>query len=87
MITLSYSKIKKYAFIALAIPFIVFAIGWLKWYWAVIAVVATATCVWIGAFAGNKNKQETKVVSMADSEKKISVKKWIFILARLEILS
>ena len=80
MITLSYSKIKKYAFIALAIPFIVFAIGWLKWYWAVVAVVATATCVWIGAFAGNKNKQETKVVSMTDSEKKISVKKWIFIL-------
>ena len=80
MITLSYSKIKKYAFTALAIPFIVFAIGFLKWYWAVVAVVATLACVWLGAFAKNKNSQESKVVSVVDSEKKISVKKWIFIL-------
>lgn len=80
MITLSYSNIKKYAFSALAIPFVVFAIGWLKWYWAVVAVVATLACVWFGAFAKSKKVQETNVVSMTDSEKKISVKKWIFVL-------
>lgn len=80
VVTFSYSNIKKYAFIALAIPFIVFAIGFLKWYWAVVAVVATLACVWLGAFAKNKNSQESKVVSVGDSEKKISVKKWIFIL-------
>ncbi len=80
MITLSYSNIKKYAFIALAIPFIVFAIGWLKWYWAVIAVAATLFCVWLGAFGKDKNTQETKVVSIMDAEQKIEVKKWIFVL-------
>ena len=46
MLTLSYSSIKKYAFCALALPFLVFAIGWLEWYWAVLAVVATLVFGW-----------------------------------------
>ena len=74
MITLSYSKMKKYAFSALAIPFIVFAIGWLKWYWAVVAVAASLVCIWFGSLAKSKKNQENNVVSMTDSEKKISVR-------------
>ena len=80
MLTLSYSNIRKYAFTALAIPFIVFAIGWLKWYWAVVAVAATLACVWFGAFTKEKKQSDNKVVALSDAEKTISVKKWIFIL-------
>lgn len=80
MLTLSYTNIKKYAFIALAIPFIVFAIGWLEWYWAVVAVVATCSCVWLGAFAKGKKSQKDNVVSISDAEKKITIKKGIIIL-------
>ena len=80
MLTLSYAKIKKYEFIALAIPFIVFAIGWLKWYWAVVAVVATLACVWFGAFAKTKKENDDKVVALSDADKKITIKKWIFVL-------
>lgn len=80
MLTLSYAKIKKYAFIALAIPFIVFAIGWLKWYWAVVTVVATLACVWFGAFAKAKKESDDKVVALSDADKKITIKKWIFVL-------
>lgn len=90
MLTFSYSDIKKYAFIALAIPFIVFAIGWLKWYWAVVAVAATLACVWFGAFY--KKKQNTEKPAMvplalklkenelSGEETKITVKKWIFVI-------
>lgn len=80
MLTLSYAKTKKYAFAALAIPFIVFAIGWLEWYWAVVAVVATCACVWFGAFAKDKKKAEDNVILLSDAEKKMAVKKWIVVL-------
>lgn len=80
MLTLSYSSIKKYAFCALALPFLVFAIGWLEWYWAVLAVVATLACIWLGCFPKQKGNEDKKVVSLNESEKKINVKKWIFFL-------
>lgn len=80
MLTLSYSKIKKYAFCALAIPFIVFAIGWLKWYWAVVTVAATLGCLWLGVFARGKKNDGDKVISMAEAEKTITIKKWIFVV-------
>lgn len=80
MLTLSYSNLKKYAFSALAIPFVIFAIGWLEWYWAVVAVSATLACVWFGGFAKMKNIQDKKVVSISDAETTISVKKWIWVL-------
>lgn len=80
MLTLSYSKLNKYAYSALGLPFIVFAIGWMKWYWAVPAVIATLLCVYLGAFRCNIRKSEEKVVSMIDGERKIPVKKWIFML-------
>ena len=78
MLTLSYSKIKKIAFIALGLPFIVFAIGWMKWYWAVVAVVATLLCIYLGAYFKKKPNQN-KVVEMSDAERKVAVKKGIFI--------
>ena len=78
MITLSYSKIKKWAFCALALPFIVFAIGWLEWYWAVIAVASTITCVFFGAVWKQKSKE--KVTALAEAEWKVSVKPLIIAL-------
>ncbi len=74
MLTISYSKIKKYAFCVLGLPFIVFAIGWLKWYWAVVAVVSTLLCIFYGAFAKKKKAEDEKVVSVSEQEYKISVK-------------
>lgn len=79
MLTFSYSKLKKITFIVLGLPFIVFAIGWLKWYWAVVAVVATLMCIYAGAFHKEKQKKEQKIVEMSDAERKVSVKKGIFI--------
>ncbi len=79
MLTFSYSKIKKAAFIALGLPFVVFAIGWLRWYWAVIAVGATLLCIWLGAFRTGKQNVDKKVVDMTDAERKVTIKKGIFI--------
>lgn len=79
MLTLSYSQIKKYAFAALAIPFIVFAIGWMKWYWAVVAVVATLACVYLGAIRKDKVVAASAKLSSSEEEKQVTVKKWIFI--------
>ena len=70
MFTFSYAKIKKYAYCICALPFIVFAIGWLKWYWAVVAVIAIFVCVYSGVFQNEKEQLE-------DNEN-ISVKPVIF---------
>lgn len=74
MLTLSYSKIKKSAFCAVALPFIVFAIGWLQWYWAVVTVTATLLCVYFAVFQKEKKQEGVKVAFLADAEYKISVK-------------
>lgn len=79
MLTLSYSKLKKFAFCMLGLPFIVFAIGWMKWYWALIAVVATLLCIYFGAFRKKKVSKD-KVVEMSEAEHKISVKLLFVIL-------
>lgn len=83
MITLSYSKLKKFAFCILGLPFIVFAIGWMKWYWAVIAVGATLLCIYFGAFRKRKNA-ENKVVELSEAEHKVSVK-YLFVILIIAI--
>lgn len=72
MITISYSKLKKYAYIALALPFLVFALGWLKWYWAVVAITATLACVYLGSAIHKKNDDKKKVI--LETECQIEVK-------------
>lgn len=59
MVKVSYSNINKYAYLALALPFIVFAMGWLKWYWAVVAIVATLFCVFWGTLKKEKGSPAT----------------------------
>ncbi len=78
MITISYSKLKKYAYIILALPFLVFALGWLKWYWAVMAVVATLACLYLGGFCREKTK-DNGMLSDTDTDSGITVKKWLLV--------
>ena len=46
MIEIKYGQLRKIAFIILALPFIVFSIGWLKWYWSIVCVLAVCTCLY-----------------------------------------
>lgn len=54
---LSYSKLKKYACIYIALPVLVFAIGWLRPIWAVVVTLATIACLFF-AFYRKKNDAE-----------------------------
>lgn len=63
MISLSYSKIKKIVFPILAIPFIIFSIGWLKWYWAVLTSIAVVLCVYYGAYYKSEKKDNEIKIS------------------------
>ncbi len=48
MIEIRYGQLRKIAFIILALPFIVFSIGWLKWYWSIACVLAIGACLYFG---------------------------------------
>ncbi len=48
MIEIKYNQLKKIAFIILALPFIVFSIGWLRWYWSLMCVLAIGVCLYMG---------------------------------------
>ena len=48
MIEIKYGQLRKIAFIILALPFIVFSIGWLKWYWSIVCVLAVGICLYFG---------------------------------------
>jgi hypothetical protein len=48
MIEIKYGQLRKIAFILLALPFIVFSIGWLKWYWSIVCVLAVIACLYFG---------------------------------------
>lgn len=48
MIEIKYGQLRKIAFIILALPFFVFSIGWLKWYWSIVCVVALGVCLYFG---------------------------------------
>ena len=79
MLEFSYLRLKKYAYCFLGLPFIVFAFGWMKWYWAIPAVAATVLCIFLGAFRVNK-----KAVGRTQAEAElVQVKKWmlVFIIA------
>ncbi len=76
MLELSYLKLKKYAYCVLGLPFIVFAFGWMKWYWAIPATIATVLCVFLGGFRIQKNEGKT-----TETEKdRIRIKKWMLVL-------
>ncbi len=79
MLTLTYSKLKKIAYPVLGLPFIVFAIGWMKWYWAVVAVVATLLCIYFGALQKEKRTNK-KIVPLEESSGKVTIKYWVLIL-------
>ncbi|MBR4145097.1 MAG: hypothetical protein IKU06_06525 [Lachnospiraceae bacterium] len=46
MIEIKYGQLRKIAFIILALPFLVFLIGWLKWYWSIVCVAALGVCLY-----------------------------------------
>ncbi len=77
MLTFSYEKLRKSAFVILGLPFIVFAIGWLKWYWAIVAVIATIVCIYVGAFY---KKTATPADEQERKQLEIHMKKGILLL-------
>lgn len=48
MIEIKYGQLRKIAFITLALPFFVFSIGWLKWYWSIACVLVIGACLYFG---------------------------------------
>ncbi len=48
MIEIKYGQLRRIAFIILALPFLVFSIGWLKWYWSIACVLALGACLYFG---------------------------------------
>lgn len=40
MVEIKYGQLRKIAFVMLALPFVVFSIGWLRWYWSITCVAA-----------------------------------------------
>lgn len=48
MIEIKYGQLRKIAFVILALPFLVFSIGWLKWYWSIACVLAIGACLYFG---------------------------------------
>ena len=48
MIEIKYGQLRKIAFVILALPFLVFSIGWLKWYWSIVCVLALGACIYFG---------------------------------------
>ncbi|MBR4342544.1 MAG: hypothetical protein IKP88_07540 [Lachnospiraceae bacterium] len=84
MIAIKYRDIKKVAFIILALPFLCFAIGWLKWYWAIAASLATILCVFFGVFrekaSGTKEYMKDCFGNTLDSEYSVNVSWKILII-------
>jgi len=73
----SYAKIKKYVYSLSALSFIAFAIGWLRWYWALLAVMSTVVCVYLGAF--KKDNEESTI----DKDNEITINKLTFAMIAL----
>lgn len=48
MIEIKYGQLRRIAFIILALPFLVFSIGWLKWYWSIVCVLVIGACLYFG---------------------------------------
>ena len=53
MIEIKYGQLRKIAFIILALPFFVFSIGWLKWYWSIVCVAALGVCLYFAIIRGD----------------------------------
>lgn len=65
MMTLKYSIIKKLALIYIALPLLCFFIGWLKWYFALVACFAVFFCLFQVLLKSYKeNKEECVQVSL-----------------------
>ena len=65
MISVKYSDLKKIAFIIIALPFIVFSIGWLKWYWAVLSISAMAIVLFFGIFQKKDISESEKEINIS----------------------
>jgi len=56
MIEIKYGQLRKIAFVILALPFLVFSIGWLRWYWSIACSLALCTCIYFGVFRKKDNE-------------------------------
>ena len=44
-VTISYSILRRCAFIFISLPILCFSLGWLKWYWAILTCLAIVICI------------------------------------------
>ncbi|MBE6703061.1 MAG: hypothetical protein E7585_06595 [Ruminococcaceae bacterium] len=71
--TISYAKIKKYAFALLTLPSVVFALGFLKWW---IAVPVTALVLVAFVWALKKGKKTLDAAKLAKEEAQLVLPRW-----------
>lgn len=62
MFELSYSKLKKYCYAYISLPVLTFAIGYLRWYWMLIAVAAIAITFFFSQKEANVDRCRTNTV-------------------------
>ncbi len=74
MVTLKYSSLKKIAYIIMALPLLVFAFGWLKWYWALIAMAALIAGVYFGSIHTSGSGKNGKAALQPEKEISVSYK-------------
>lgn len=84
-LTISYSFLRRCAFLFISLPLLCFFIGWLKWYWSVLSLIALVVCI-ISADENNKlirlifNKKSTGKPEENDPDKKLVISKWLLII-------
>ena len=44
-VSISYSRLRLISLIYIALPILCFFLGWLKWYWAILACTALIVCL------------------------------------------
>lgn len=68
MIRFSYERIKRTIYILITLPFMVFTIGWLKWFWAVLMCLGLFMAVIFGThnfYEENNNKDIKKDITIS----------------------
>jgi len=87
-IAISYSSLKRIALIFITLPMFIFYLGWLKWYWAVLACLGLAFCLIVSDEKGKlnrllfKRKETEKSVGpnlISDDEKAVELPIWLLI--------
>ena len=70
-LVITYEKLKKYAILYISLPIFCFFVGWLQWYWSILACLALVVCF----LASSDKSRLNNLFSLSGSENRNSVSK------------